>query len=94
LPRRILVVDDNVDASDSLAMLLTFAGHEVHAVYGANPLLAQLVMEAGHPARGAVWPPSELPLEESGGRGLMASRSTSDRLCVDRNIVLSPHFTG
>jgi CheY-like chemotaxis protein len=28
--RRILVADDNIDALDSLAMLLEFAGHEVH----------------------------------------------------------------
>jgi PAS domain S-box-containing protein len=32
---RIVVVDDNNDAADSLAMLLRFDGHEVHTVYGA-----------------------------------------------------------
>lgn len=32
-PRRILVVDDNVDAADSLAMLLKQTGHEVHIAY-------------------------------------------------------------
>jgi PAS domain S-box-containing protein len=32
--RRILVVDDNVDAADSLAMLLELDGHEVQTVYG------------------------------------------------------------
>jgi predicted ATPase/signal transduction histidine kinase len=38
-PRRILVVDDNADAADSLAMLLKFYGHEVHTAYGANEAL-------------------------------------------------------
>ena len=38
-PRRILVVDDNVDGADSLAMLLTLDGHEVHTVYGASEAL-------------------------------------------------------
>jgi PAS domain S-box-containing protein len=32
--RRILVVDDNVDAADSLVMLLQLDGHEVEAAYG------------------------------------------------------------
>jgi CheY-like chemotaxis protein len=33
---RILVVDDNVDAADSLSMLLSLDGHEVHTAYGAD----------------------------------------------------------
>ncbi|MGH8494791.1 MAG: hybrid sensor histidine kinase/response regulator [Gammaproteobacteria bacterium] len=33
IPRRILVVDDNRDAADSLAMLLTLTGHEVHTAH-------------------------------------------------------------
>ncbi len=32
-PRRMLVVDDNRDAADSLAMLLRMTGHEVHVAY-------------------------------------------------------------
>ena len=37
--RRILVVDDNVDAANSLAALLEMEGHEVHAAYdGAQAL--------------------------------------------------------
>jgi CheY-like chemotaxis protein/two-component sensor histidine kinase len=32
-PRRIVVIDDNLDAAESLAMLLRLKGHEVHVAY-------------------------------------------------------------
>lgn len=38
-PRRILVVDDNIDAADSLAMLLRLEGHEVETAYSAHGAL-------------------------------------------------------
>lgn len=45
--RRILVVDDNVDAADSLAMLLRLDGHEVRAVFnGAEAVAAAEVLQA------------------------------------------------
>jgi PAS domain S-box-containing protein len=37
--RRVLVVDDNADAADSLAMLLEMDGHEVRTVYSAQAAL-------------------------------------------------------
>jgi signal transduction histidine kinase/CheY-like chemotaxis protein len=39
--RRILVVDDNVDAADTLGMALEMLGHEVRAVYSASAALAE-----------------------------------------------------
>ena len=33
VPRRILVVDDNRDSADSLAMLLKLSGHDVHTAH-------------------------------------------------------------
>jgi CheY-like chemotaxis protein len=39
--RRILVVDDNADAADSLTMVLGFDGHEVLAVYTGLQALEQ-----------------------------------------------------
>ena len=39
---RILIVDDNRDAADSLAMLLQFEGHRVHTAYSAEEALQAL----------------------------------------------------
>jgi signal transduction histidine kinase len=39
-PRRVLVVDDNVDAAASAAMLLRFLGHEVETAHDGNAALA------------------------------------------------------
>ncbi len=38
--RRILVVDDNRDAAESLATLLTLSGHETHVAYDGQEALA------------------------------------------------------
>ncbi|MGE3772332.1 MAG: ATP-binding protein [Gammaproteobacteria bacterium] len=38
-PRRVLIVDDNEDAADSLAMLLSLAGHEVRTAYDGHQAL-------------------------------------------------------
>ncbi len=38
--RRILVVDDNVDAADSLGIMLSYSGHEVRVVYSGRDALA------------------------------------------------------
>ncbi len=37
---RIVVVDDNVDAADSLGIMLSYSGHEVRVVYGGRDALA------------------------------------------------------
>jgi CheY-like chemotaxis protein len=41
-PRRILVVDDNVDAADTLVMMLKLDGHEVEAVYRGRDALEKV----------------------------------------------------
>jgi CheY-like chemotaxis protein/two-component sensor histidine kinase len=41
-PRRILVVDDNADAANAVAMLLSLDGHEVECVYTADEALERL----------------------------------------------------
>jgi|SRR5579863_371533 len=40
--RRILIVDDNEDAAESLAMILKLGGHETASVYSAAEALAQV----------------------------------------------------
>jgi two-component system, sensor histidine kinase len=37
---RILVVDDNVDAADSLGIMLSYSGHDVRVVYSGRDALA------------------------------------------------------
>lgn len=39
-PRRVLIVDDNKDAADSLALLLEFEGHETRVAYSGEEALA------------------------------------------------------
>jgi CheY-like chemotaxis protein len=41
-PRRILIVDDNADAADSLALLLEVDGHQTQAVFSPIDALAHL----------------------------------------------------
>lgn len=38
-PRRILVVDDNVDAATGIAMLMQVCGHDVHMVHRGQEVL-------------------------------------------------------
>ena len=42
VPKRILLVDDNVDAADTLSLMLRFDGHETHVVYTGTDVLDQV----------------------------------------------------
>jgi CheY-like chemotaxis protein len=41
--RRILIVDDNRDAAESLAMMLSADGHETHAVFSSQDALNEAI---------------------------------------------------
>jgi PAS domain S-box-containing protein len=41
-PRRVLIVDDNVDAATTIAMLLNFQGHQAEAVYNGQDALERV----------------------------------------------------
>jgi CheY-like chemotaxis protein len=41
--RRVLIVDDNVDAAESLAMILNMGGHEAHCAYAPESALETVV---------------------------------------------------
>jgi PAS domain S-box-containing protein len=41
-PRRVLIVDDNIDAANSLSLLVGFEGHETRAVYNAEDALSNV----------------------------------------------------
>ncbi|HJS92447.1 MAG TPA: ATP-binding protein [Steroidobacteraceae bacterium] len=41
-PRRVLIVDDNVDAANALAMLLSYTGHEAQVAYSGREALARI----------------------------------------------------
>jgi CheY-like chemotaxis protein len=43
-PQRILVVDDNVDAADTLSILLSGDGHQTTTAYNATDALAQIAI--------------------------------------------------
>ena len=47
MPQRILVVDDNTDAADSLVMLMKFSGHTAAAAHSAEAGLA--LAQSFHP---------------------------------------------
>ena len=51
--RRILVVDDNVDAAESLALLLRLEGHDVRVAHDGPAALA--AVEADPPGRSCSW---------------------------------------
>jgi CheY-like chemotaxis protein len=44
LPRRVLIVDDNEDAANSLAMILKLSGYETASVYTAADALERAAM--------------------------------------------------
>jgi CheY-like chemotaxis protein len=52
-PRRILVVDDNVDAAQTLATMLATQGHDVRTAYGGSEALALVER----------WPPDAILLD-------------------------------
>ncbi len=85
--RRILVADDNIDALDSLAMLLEFAGHEVQkARDGAEALESARAWHPGHHAAG----PRHAEAHRLRGRAARARRGVGAAREAGRHQRLGP----
>jgi hypothetical protein len=75
--RRVLVVDDNVDAANSIAKLLELLGHRVRCVYDGLPL-CRLPMTSG--PRLSCWTsdfPEWMAMRSPGGCGIVETSRAS-----------------
>ena len=82
-PRRVLIVDDNVDAATSLSMLLTLRGHETQVAYGAKEALT--LIETFEPDVGLL----DIGLPEMNGYELAARLRASPGLNGLRLVALT-----
>mgnify|MGYP001449209924 FL=1 len=81
-PRRILVVDDNVDAADSLVALLRLDGHDASAVYDAASALAAIearepevvLLDLGMPQMDGFEAARRIRARETGGNAIRSLR--------------------
>jgi signal transduction histidine kinase len=85
-PRRVLIVDDNEDAADVLAMLLKEAGHTTEAVYSAEKALQRVTAFGA----GAAFVDISLP----GMNGYELARHLRASGCTIRLIALTGHARG
>ncbi|MGH8288047.1 MAG: ATP-binding protein [Steroidobacteraceae bacterium] len=82
-PRRMLIVDDNIDAADSLAMLLSHAGHETQVAYSGREALARV--ESFEPQVALL----DIGLPEMDGYELASRLRALPRLCDTRFVALT-----
>jgi signal transduction histidine kinase/ActR/RegA family two-component response regulator len=82
-PRRVLIVDDNEDAANSLAMLLSHAGHDVQVAYSGREALA--LVESFQPEVALL----DIGLPEMDGYELATRLQAIPRLNATRLIALT-----